>query len=193
MSRQANLVERCHPTSIVSLYPHSEWQLAFVIIPVVTWFLFLKILKSVTSQTFGLTGREHFANTLFAYFRHFSSRPPTSKLAFVRLSKFLARFACRQRLFSRESFGIVLLFSYQCSCCLTFCSQQQLLYYTTFELFCQELFYFIFSFAFSTFFFCRISFSILSSKLSFVKKFFDFFIFLCCPYRSRRQLSYNII
>ena len=31
---------------------------------------------------------------------------------------------------------------------------------------------FLFYFAFSTFFFCRISFSILSSKLSFVKKFF---------------------
>ena len=187
MSRQANLVERCHPTSIVSLYPHSEWQLAFVIIPFVTWFLFLKILKSVTSQTFGLTGREHFANTLFAYFRHFSSRPPTSKLVFVRLSKFLTRSACCQRLFLRESFGIVLLFSYQCSCCLTFCSQQQLLYYTTFKPFCQELFYFIllfrrFSFAESAFSFYHLNFLLSRS-------FFDFFIFLCCPYRSRRQLS----
>ena len=72
-----------------------------------------------------------------------------------------------------------------------FCSQQQLFYHTTFKPFCQELFYFIllfrrFSFAESAFLFYHLNFLLSRS-------FFDFFIFLCCPYRSRRQLSYNII
>ena len=53
---------------------------------------------------------------------------------------------------------------------------------------------FLFYFAFSTFFFCRISFSILSSKLSFVKKFFWFFYFslLSVSLSPTAQLEYHM-
>ena len=63
-----------------------------------------------------------------------------------------------------------------------------------FQTILSRTFLFYFYFIFSTFFFCRISFSILSSKLSFVKKFFWFFYFslLSVSLSPTAQLEYHM-